>query len=163
MDSPAYMPSKNGRAKPAVGLCRSIIELNSPLSEVNLQELISAFYNRESTIRGPGSAFKRMNGREPRLQLPTLPKPLSEDEVKAQHLDKFRRQYEKHKYQKIEIGDSVLIFDPKRRTFSTSGTVETFEPLPDLLDQRDYDIRLSSGVLRKCNSLWMIPMKNLGH
>ena len=73
--SPAYFAGQNERAKRAkraMSFAKSMMELNTPMTNFTLQEILSLVNARESTVEGGGSAYKGLFGRSPTLDLAQL-------------------------------------------------------------------------------------------
>ena len=68
--SPAYMPMRNGRIERSVTICKLMLELNSTVTDLGLADIIQECNNRETTIQGGRSAYQRLSGRQPLLDLP---------------------------------------------------------------------------------------------
>ena len=94
--SEAYMASQNGRAERAVALVKRMLQLNIPRNKKELQDLTQAINARASGVPGAGSAYERLLGRKPLLNLPCLPTQLTnkqkEDMARrmSAHHDRYR-------------------------------------------------------------------------
>ena len=138
--------------------------LNPPRTAKNIQELTSAINNRPSGVPGGGSSYEKFFERRPLLHLPCLPKPVTPEEKSIitekmkQHRERYRAKYVNTRLVDYNLGDEVLIFDPKLKTFSKEGTVHSFDPPPsDSLGPRDYTIQFKEGGTRRVNQQWLIP------
>ena len=69
MSSEAYMASRNGQSERSVALVKHMLQLNPPRNNKDLQDLTQAINSRTSRVRGAGSAYERLLGRKPLLNL----------------------------------------------------------------------------------------------
>ena len=128
-----------------------MLELNSTTSDLGLADLVQAFNNREITIHGGGSDYQRLFGRQPLLNLPILPRTLT-DEEKAYMIskmeayrDKFRLDVKNTARNTFNIVDKMLIFNTKNGCFSERGMISNFEPAPDSYGHRHYTVDMERG------------------
>ena len=114
--SEAYIPSKIGCSERLVGLVKHMIELKPPTGNPQLQELVQAMNARARGVQGAGTAYERLLGRKPLLDLPSLPSELSPQQWQfmqrkmSDHREKYRCRV-KHKNKELfELGKHVFIF-----------------------------------------------------
>ena len=130
------MPSKNGHSECAVRQLKQMTELNPPSGNQQLQELVQAINAHVSGVRGAGPAYQLLLGRIPLLELPTLPSKLSvkqKEEMQrrmADHRKKFHTNGKNTNKDPYDLGERVLIFDPKGKSFNQQGTVISCDPPP---------------------------------
>ena len=134
--TPAYMPSQNGTSERAVALIKKIINLNPPRSSKQLQELVQAVNNRPSGVPGAGCSYQRFYERTPLLHLPQLPHKLSKQQQVEMnkkmelHREKYRCKYKNTNTTTYDLQEQVLVFDPKAKSFSKRGLINSFDPPP---------------------------------
>ena len=78
------------------------------------------------------------------------------------HRERYRSKYKNTNVVNYDVGDSVLVFDPKLKLFSREGPIVSFDQPPsDSLGPRDYMIEFEEGNTRKVNSQWIIKAPTL--
>ena len=85
MASEAYMATRNGRPERSVTLVKHMLQLNPTRSNKDLQDLTQAINSRTSGVPGAGSAYERLLGRKPLLNLPCLPSQLTTHQKETGH------------------------------------------------------------------------------
>ena len=74
-----------------------------------------------SGIQGEGSAYERLLGRKPLINLPCLPTELSPEQKEdmtermSAHHERYRQKFKNTHIEKVEIGEKILAFVPKLR------------------------------------------------
>ena len=107
--------SRNVRAERAVALVKRMLQLNTPRGNKELQDLVQAINARTSRVPGAGSAYKRLLGRKPLLNLPCLPTQLSDEQKEemarrmSAQLDRFRQKSRNSHLEKFKIGENLKL------------------------------------------------------
>ena len=93
--SEAYMAFRNGQSERSVALVKHMLQLILPRNSKDLQDLTQEINSRTSGVPGAGSAYERLLGRKPLLNLPCLPSQLStkQKETMAQKMSEHRDRY----------------------------------------------------------------------
>ena len=157
----AYQPRTNGRVERQIGLMKDLLRKNSIIIGGGLPALVAGLNNRISSIPNALSAATRFHGRELSLDLPHLSPEISPEQREAM-LEAMRRN--RQRYNKslasqgticYEIGQDVLVYNPKTKSFSDRGVISGWNPDDDELGPRNYQVEMTSGATRQVNTSWL--------
>ena len=140
------------------------IDNKNPInSGATLQALIATANHRQSSIPGAASAYTRLTGLKPRLDLPTIPSPQSEEnKVKIQqkldeYRDKVSKKVKRSTHKKFKIGDELYIFNSGTKKLDEKGAISSLTPNENAYPT-SFHVKMRGGPIRLVNQAWLHPV-----
>ena len=160
----AYQPRTNGKIERQIGLMKDLLRKNGISIGGGLSSLVAGLNNRVSSIPNAKSASTRFHGRELSLDLPNLNPVISTEQREAMleamklHCQRYNKALASQGTILYELGQEVLVYSPKTKSFSDRGVISSWSPDDDQLGPRNYLVQMSSGANRQVNTSWLSPL-----